>query len=758
VDSEEKSSDAFHLLDVRIQRWIWEEKWTELREIQERAIPLVLAQERDVILAAATASGKTEAAFFPILTVLAREEPLRDLVFYVSPLKALINDQWARLERLCETLEIPVYPWHGDISASTKRQFLKKPTGVVLITPESLEALFVNRGHSLPQTLGALRYIVVDELHAFIGSERGKQLQSLMHRMERLLQRRIPRVGLSATLGDMNLAAGFLRSDGAADVDVVVASDGGGELKLLIKGYRDTPPRMNEKTRAAEEDAGREVELEDLVTGGELAVSEELFRVLRGKNHLIFPNSRAKVERYSDLLRRACEREGLPNEFWPHHGSLSKDLREETEAALKNGDRPASAVCTTTLELGIDIGAVTSVAQIGPPPSVASLRQRLGRSGRRGTAAIVRGYCIEPELDASAPLSDQLREGLVHMVAVVRLLLERWYEPPNVHGLHLSTLVQQLLSVIAQRGGVTAAAAWELLCGPASPFSSLTKAEFIQLLRALGDREVLMQTDDGLLLHGTLGEKLVNHYTFYAAFTTEEEFRLVTRGKTLGTLPISYPLDEGAFLIFAGRRWRVEHIDAPHKVIEVTPAPAGRPPEFGGGSGPVHERIRKEMFAVYQETGHPAYLDHVARELLDEAREAFRRYDLVRVRIVALGEHVHLFPWAGGIAQNTLVQLLKRKGARAANDGVAITVFFTHLNEVHDLLKRIANEDVSGKDLAAAIAVRDQQKYDWLLPSGLACRNYAVESLDVEAARALCDVILGGHVRCCGPHPRCEVV
>ncbi|KGS12582.1 DEAD/DEAH box helicase, partial [Pseudomonas coronafaciens] len=197
------------MLESRIQRWIWQEGWTALRDAQERAVPVLMDADQDVIIAAATAAGKTEAAFLPILTNLLNRNDPPGAVLYISPLKALINDQWGRLDRLCEQLEIPVVAWHGDISSSRKHRFLKSPEGVLLITPESLEALFVNRGSSLPGIFQNLRYIVVDELHAFIGSERGKQLQSLMHRVELIADRKLPRVGLSATLGDMRLGSEF---------------------------------------------------------------------------------------------------------------------------------------------------------------------------------------------------------------------------------------------------------------------------------------------------------------------------------------------------------------------------------------------------------------------------------------------------------------------------------------------------------------------------------------------------------------------
>lgn len=283
------------------------------------------------------------------------------------------------------------------------------------------------------------------------------------------------------------------------------------------------------------------------------------------------------MEWFADNLRRRCEQDGLPNEFWPHHGSLAKDIREETEKALKGGDRPATAVCTTTLELGVDIGSIKTVVQIGAPPSVASLRQRLGRSGRRpGEAAILRSYCKERQLGVGSPLSDRLRQGLLQSIAMIRLLMQGWFEPPRVHGLHLSTLVQQCLSVIAQRGGATAAELWSTLIRN-GPFTEVEQGSFLSLLRALGERDLITQETSGLLLPGVVGERMINHYDFYSAFVSNEEFRLVCDGKPLGALPISRPLTVDQRIIFAGRRWRVTSVDTEAKVIVVRSDSGGAP-------------------------------------------------------------------------------------------------------------------------------------------------------------------------------------
>lgn len=325
-------SNSFHLLDERIQRFIWDERWESLREAQEAAIPLIVKADRDVIVAAATAAGKTEAAFLPALTQLLQSDPL-GLIVYISPLKALINDQFGRLDRLCAQLEVPVWPWHGDISTSTKKRFLAERRGVLLITPESLEALLCTRGTSIGPAFERLSFFVVDELHAFIGSERGKQLQSLMHRIERVTRRTVPRVGLSATLGDMSLAADFLRPGGGPAVALVESKSSTSELKILVKGYEEPLVVRPEPIAALSNglDVGAMAQLLDLEPdeptepGASAQIAAHLFIGLRGSNNLVFPNSRREVERYTHLLNKMCEAQQVPNEFWPHHGSLSKD-------------------------------------------------------------------------------------------------------------------------------------------------------------------------------------------------------------------------------------------------------------------------------------------------------------------------------------------------------------------------------------------------------------------------------------------------
>ncbi|MDD4930346.1 MAG: DEAD/DEAH box helicase [Gallionella sp.] len=715
-------SSSFYLLDERIRRYIWAEGWESLRDAQELAIPLIIDADKNVIIAAATAAGKTEAAFLPALTHLLQNNQT-GLIVYISPLKALINDQFGRLERLCENLEIPVWPWHGDISATTKKRFMSKPHGVLLITPESMEAILCNRGTSVKSIFKNTAFFIVDELHAFIGSERGKQLQSLMHRIEQVLARTVPRIGLSATLGDMSLASDFLCPGKASSVSIVQSKSQDGNLKIMVKGYEEPLVVKKPNEKSDKQEKGEP----ELVTPALIAT--HLFESLYGSNNLVFPNSRREVERFTHLLNLLCKANKVPNEFWPHHGSLSKEIRAETEEALKKTDRPATAICTNTLELGIDIGAVKSVAQIGPPPSVASLRQRLGRSGRRkGESAILRGYCIETALGENASLADELRLDTVQMAAMILLLLEGWLEAPKTNGLHFSTLIQQILSSIAQNGGASIGNLYGLLCGPESPFYGVTKDEFVELVRHLGSKEMLMQDSSGDLLHGQLGEKFVNHYTFYAAFVNDEEFRIVAGGKTLGTLPVHQMLVAGQRILFAGKTWRVESVDEEQKTIYVTRTSGGVPPLFSGGGGRVDTRIRQRMRQLLEETSMPSFLDEAASRFLTEARGNYKRFDLKNTCTLDFGREVFLLTWLGDAGNEALACMLMAHGLEAVASGLGVEIQKNSrsMKEILNVIIHIPfNENIPLDLLLVKSQNLYREKWDWVLPEHLLHKSYA---------------------------------
>lgn len=766
--SDANTSDAFALLHPKLQKWVHEKGWTSLHDAQERAIGPIVKGDRDVIISAATATGKTEAAFLPICSTLAWSRHAADSapsadpwsghdpwgeptlptsngieVLCISPLKALINDQYDRLELLCDRADIPMHRWHGDVASTAKKKLLREPSGVLLITPESLEAIFVNRGSQAPSLFAGIRYVVVDELHSFLSTPRGAQLQSLLGRVELAIRRRPPRIGLSATLGDMAAAAHFLRPGNPDDVFIVSSTADGQELRLQVRGYRTIAPQISTRQAAAIEDASGTIEAEDTMHGDHLDIADHLFRTLRGTDNLVFANRRSVVETYADLLARRCDDARVPNEFWPHHGNLSKDVREVVEAHLKDRTRPTTAVCTSTLEMGIDIGSVSSIAQVGTPPSVAALRQRLGRSGRRDEAAVVRIYVTEDELDSRSTPVDELRCALVQTVAMVRLLLTQWVEPPDDPGLNLSTLVQQVLSIIAQHGGATAAEMHRALCG-LGPFEQVGSGRFSRLLHAMAAAELLTQAGDGTLLHGTVGERIVNHYSFYTAFQTPEEWRLIAGGRTLGNLPITQPLVEGSMLIFAGRRWKIMSIDAKARIVELTRAAGGNPPRFGGSGALVADRVRSEMVNVYQDDDLPAWLDQEGNALLAEGRGAWRRFGLDNGVLVGAGTSTVVLPWHGDQALITAALILGSADMKVSLEGPSIAIASQRPKNVIAVAKRLIDEpEPDPLSMARQLKNSEIDKWDWVLDEDLAAEATAARMLDVSGAWQILQCIAG---------------
>ncbi|HEC8340404.1 TPA: DEAD/DEAH box helicase [Providencia rettgeri] len=718
----------YQLLDPRIQKWIYRQGWTDLRELQKKAIPSILSSDRDVLISAATAAGKTEAFFLPACSVTAN---IRNGfgILYISPLKALINDQYRRLESLGDTLEMPVTPWHGDVTQSKKLKIKKNPSGILLITPESLEAMLIRNTGWLKQAFTPLSYIVIDEFHAFIGSERGMQLLSLLNRIDHLLGRinnPIPRVALSATLGELEQVPLSLRPNQSLPCDIVTDNQTHSTLKVQVKGY-----------------------LEPLVISGkqppmsaEIQICHDIFRFCRGDSHLVFANSRKRTESIAATLSDLSEMNIVPNEFFPHHGSLSKELRETLEQRLQKGNIPTTAICTMTLELGIDIGKVSSVVQVTAPHSVTSLRQRMGRSGRRGSPAILRMLIAENELVPTSGIVDQLRLQLVQSLAMIRLLIgSKWFEPADIRQMHYSTLFHQILAIIAQWGGVRADQLWLQLCQQ-GPFRNVCIDDFKMLLHHMGKHQFLTQTSSGELVLGVEGEYHVNQYTFYAVFNTPEEFRIVAGNKTLGSIPVDSPLMPEQHIIFGGRRWKVTDIDDEKKIIYVETTKGGQPPIFGGEGMSIHDIVRQEMFMIYQEGDYRIaiddrkadFADTTARALFDEGLQYFRSNNLASEYFIQQGQHVYIFPWLGDQTVNTLSALLILHGFKAGSFAGVIEVEKTTVIEVKQMLANILREGLPTESvLAEKISEKCLEKYDEFLPEILLNKEYGLRAFDINS-------------------------
>jgi ATP-dependent Lhr-like helicase len=721
--------NAYDRLHPTIRRWIHDQGWEELREIQARAVFAVLDGAQDLVIAAATAAGKTEAAFLPILTSVADRTASGLSVVYISPLKALINDQFRRLDELCEQMEIPVVRWHGDAPQAAKRKTLENPRGVALITPESIEAMMCRHAGQAVRMLCSADFIVIDEVHAFLHGPRGLQLASLLRRIDALSERRARRVGLSATIGDFALAKSWLRPANPELVDVLKAKSEQPELKLQVRGYVE-PPGTNDPDTAetsSESDCPiKRVALDD--------IADHLFKKLRGTNNLVFGCSRRTVEATADRLLRRCVTANVPNEFFPHHGSLSKVLREELEERLKAGNLPTTAIATSTLELGIDIGSVTSVAQIGAPRSLSSLRQRLGRTGRRRQVpAILRVYVREPCIDRKTRLIDKLHPATVRAIAAIRLLLAGFVEPPGPASEVASTLIHQTLSVIGQRCGAHADTLYKLLCGP-GPFELFARRDYAELLLAIGSPQasLIEQAPDGTLMLGPRGEQIFQSQNFYAVFETPTEWRLSCGGRILGMLPISNPVFKDGLVVFAGRRWIVQDTDERTKTLIVTPHSGGVVPKFERtGFEPVHDRLSQEMLAVYKDRDVPACLDHQAREALAEAREVFEMERLDTYAVLQDERDLHVFTWRGSQMNSVFGAVLAKSGRKPEPHDFGLTLAKTSADEFDTLLTRIAEMKVEPLEVASFVRNIHSGKFAEFVPRPLAERLWVRQNAEL---------------------------
>jgi len=717
---------AFELLARPIQQILWDMRWPSLRAVQEEAIHEILGGEADVIISAQTAAGKTEAAFLPILSRM-HENPAGSIqTLYVGPLKALINDQFRRLERLCDRADLPVHRWHGDVDAGRKKALIAKPSGVLLITPESIESLMINRSASLAHMFRFLQFVVIDEIHALVGSERGTHLRSLLFRLRRYVQENYRIVGLSATLGDaFPVYAQWMRPDGEPPVRLIEGPSGEQQLLYKIHAYTRTKPASKGDSDNDDGDSGKMP----------LGLLEEMYEHFSGRKNLIFANSKSDVEQFADSLNARCRQQRRPEEFLVHHGSLSKEIREFTEREMQ-GRRPRTTVCSSTLELGIDIGNVTAVGQIDPPWSVGSQVQRLGRSGRaQDEPQCMRVYVREDALDAKAALVDRLYPKLLRSIAITELMLQDppWVEPPQIDAFDLSTLTHQILSMLAETGGCQASEVFSRLCSRGA-FRAIDSQLFSGVLRSLGTHEIVEQMDQGDLILAPKGEAIVNHYSFYSAFASNVEYSVVYGSVVVGSLPaLSLPQFNDHFLL-AGRRWQVVSVDDDRKEVTVKPAHGKKPPKFLGGSGEIHPRVRQMMQEVVFGDRPFNYLNATAVRLLGDARTTALRAGLTQRSIITLSPAKCLwFTWTGTKIQRTLCLVADSVGLKATDRDIAIE-FDSAAPDVFQALQQALREPIDAASLAARLPAKQTRKLDHLIAVPLLVQSLAHDALDIPGA------------------------
>ena len=724
-----------------IQDYIYRSGWQALRSVQNAAGEAIFGTENHVLLTASTASGKTEAAFFPVLTLLEEDPPGSVGVLYIAPLKALINDQFGRLNELCEEAGIPVYRWHGDVPQSEKRKLMKHPSGILQTTPESLESLMINRHMEIPSLFGDLRFIVVDEVHSLLRGDRGLQTFCLIERLCALAGCRPRRIGLSATLGNPEAAGRFLAA-GSGRETVIPAIEGGREVwRLSMEHFYNMDPQADEG--AAEETEALAVEAaSDAAPKTADPGLGYIFEHTRGRKCLVFTNSREECETVCQSLRQYCEAKHEPERFLIHHGNLSASYRESAEAEMKDEDSLQSVCATATLELGIDIGRLERAFQIDAPFTVSGFLQRMGRTGRRGNPPEMWFVMRENHPEPRAMLPDRIPWYLIQGIALVQLYIEeRFVEPPRTERLPYSLLYHQTMSTLASHGEMTpgelASRVLSLNC-----FHRITPEDYRTLLRHLLETGHISRTENGGLIVGLAGERVVNNYKFYAVFQENIEYTVRAGSEELGTIVKPPPV--GDPIAIAGRVWVVDEVDHKRRAVYCTLMKGNIPAYFGQVAGDIHTRVLEKMADVLREEKHYPYLMRHAVCRLQEARDRFARAGLGDRPLISLGGNMWaLFPWLGSYAFLALERLLKIRcakqlGLRGLNTTRPYYMQFTMKAgeaEFYRVLAEEAEKELDPLDLVYPKEVPVFEKYDEYVPEALIRKGFAYGVLDVEGMR-----------------------
>ena len=765
--------NAFERYAPFIQDYIYRSGWRSLRAVQAAAADAIFDTDDNVLLLSSTASGKTEAAFFPILTLLSENPSSSVGVIYIGPLKALINDQFSRLTDLCAEAGIPVWHWHGDVSASHKAKLLKHPSGILQITPESLEALLLHKHAYIPKLFGDLRFIVIDEVHSLMRGARGEQCLCLMERLSRQAGVNPRRIGLSATIGDPEMTGKFLSAGTGRDCVIPRISAHGQTMRLSVDQFWIPEPLQNEDGKAGEKGAGKDGRKENPQPAEDAEVIQGItldkgtpepsslasvktdkapaaadaglayiFENTRGKKSLIFCNSREEAEGVTTTLRQYCEAKHEPDRFLIHHGNLSASFRQSAEEIMRDESANFATVTTSTLELGIDIGRLERVFQINAPFTVSAFLQRMGRSGRRGDPPEMR-IVIREQIPMARDMAPAcVPWSLIQACAIIQLYLEeRWVEPPRLNRLPYSLLYHQTMATLASEGELTPARLAKEVLGLA-PFAMVSTKDYQVLLRDMLKEDHIEQTENGGLIVGLEGEKVTNSYKFYAVFQENEEFSVRSDSQELGT--IVAPPPAGEKIAIAGHVWVVDEVDVKRHVVYCTQTKGNIPAYFGLCPGDIHTKILERMKQVLTEDKMYPYLQNHAKQRLQEARELARQAEFLNCPLISLGGGMYaLFPWLGTYAFLALERLIKIKcapmlGIKGFEVSRPYYMQFTMSatpEEFFDVLIRAAGQDFPAMDLVYKNEVPIFEKYDVYVPAELVRKSFAEGVLDIAGMR-----------------------
>ena len=732
---------AFDRYAPFVQEYIYQNHWENLRSIQVAAADAIFNTDENVLLTASTASGKTEAAFFPIITLFSEDMPSSVGCIYIGPLKALINDQFSRLNDLCAEADIPVWHWHGDVAQSHKEKLMKHPSGILQITPESLEALLLHKHAAIAKLFGDLRFVVIDEVHSLLRGDRGGQTLCLIERLSRIAGVNPRRIGLSATIGDPEGTGEFL-SLGTGRKTIIPKIDAkGSRWRLSMEHFYVKDAQAAEDKQIPDALSVLEEKTDDAPANADPGIGY-IFEHTRGKKCLVFVNSREECEMVTTTLRHYCELNHEPDRFLVHHGNLSASYRETAEGIMKDDSQYMTTVTTATLELGIDIGRLERAFQIDAPWTVSSFLQRMGRTGRRELPPEMWFVIREDEPEVRAMLPTTIPWKLLQGIALVQLYLEeRWVEPPRLDRLPFSLLYHQTMSTLASCGELSPRALADRVLR-LHYFHRITQEDYRVLLRHLIATDHIQQTEQGGLIVGLAGERVINSFKFYGVFQESEEYTVRSESQELGTIVSPPPVGEK--LAIAGHVWQVLDVDHKRRLIYCRQVKGSVPAYFGQCPGDLHTKILTRMRRVLQEDRQYPYLMKNAVARLEQARFTAAHSGAAGKTLINLGGSMWcLLPWVGTYTFLTMERFLKikcadRLGLRNLDSARPFFIQFTMKADEETFFRVLSEEIRKPIDPMELVYPKELplfDKYDEYLPEELVKKGFALGVLDVDGLR-----------------------
>lgn len=729
---------AFDRYAPFVQDYIYRNHWENLRAIQVAAADAIFNTDDNVLLTASTASGKTEAAFFPIITLFSENPPSSVGCIYIGPLKALINDQFTRLTDLCEEADIPVWHWHGDVAQSHKSRLMRKPSGILQITPESLEAMLLHKHASIPKLFGDLRFVVIDEVHSLLRGDRGGQTLCLIERLSRIAGVNPRRIGLSATIGDPEKTGAFLSLGTGRNTIIPKIDAKGAKWRLSMEHFYVKDVQASEGKEISEALPVLEEKTADAPKNADPGIGY-IYEHTKGKKCLVFVNSREECETVTTTLRQYCDIQQERDRFLIHHGNLSASYRETAEGIMKDDSQYMTTVTTATLELGIDIGRLERAFQIDAPWTVSSFLQRMGRTGRRESPAEMWFVMREDEPEARAMLPSTIPWKLLQGIALVQLYLEeRWCEPPRLDRFAYSLVYHQTMSTLASCGEMSPKALADRILR-LHYFHRVSQDDYKVLLRHLIKTDHIQQTEQGGLIVGLAGERVVNSFKFYGVFVESEEYTVRSESQELGTVCLPPPVGEK--LAIAGHVWLVLDVDHKRHLVYCEQVKGSIPAYFGECPGDLHTKILRRMRKVLKEDRSYPYLMKNAVARLDQARYTASHSGAADRPLINLGGNMWcLLPWVGTYPFLAMERFLKikcgdRLGLKNFDSARPYYMQFTMKVSEADFYRIVQEEIRKPIDPLELVYPKELplfDKYDEYLPEELVRKGFAYGVLDME--------------------------